>query len=45
MILIVDKNSVAEISTHLKNNGETFYEIGRVVEGNGVKIRGEFFND
>lgn len=45
MILIVDENSVDEIVVHLNENYEEFYKIGRVVEGAGVKIRGEFFND
>ena len=45
MILIVDENSVDEIVAHLNENYEEFYKIGRVVEGAGVKIRGEFFND
>ena len=37
--------SVDEIVSHLNENYEEFYKIGRVVEGAGVKIRGEFFND
>ncbi len=45
MILIVDENSADEFASHLKDSGEEFYKIGRVVEGSGVKIRGEFFND
>ncbi len=38
MILIVDSGAVAELDCD-------FYEIGRVVEGGGVKIRGGVFND
>lgn len=32
MILIVDEESVEEISAHLKTNSEEFYKIGRVIE-------------
>ena len=45
MVLIVDKNSVDEIGNYLEVAGEKFYKIGRVVEGNGVKIFGGVFND
>lgn len=46
MILIVDKNDVDEISKHLKDNGEEFYQIGKVVKGNHeVKIKGGVVND
>ena len=45
MILIVDENSIDEIASFLNESYEEFYKIGRVVEGAGVKIRGEFFND
>lgn len=45
MILIVDEAAIDELSTHLNENYEEFYKIGRVVEGAGVKIRGDFFND
>ena len=38
MILIVDETAVSEISCD-------FYEIGRVVEGSGVTIRGGVFSD
>ena len=38
MVLIVDRDAVAEIDCD-------FYEIGRVVEGAGVTIRGGVFND
>lgn len=38
MVLIVDRDAVAEIDCD-------FYEIGRVVEGAGVKISGGVFND
>ena len=40
MILIVDENSASDIAAHFNENYETFYEIGRVVEGEGVKIFG-----
>ena len=45
MILIVDENSVDEISAYLNESYEEFYKIGRVVEGHGVKIFGGVFND
>lgn len=45
MILIVDENSADDVVAHLNENYEEFYKIGRVVEGAGVKIRGDFFND
>lgn len=38
MILIVDENFVDDVTTHLNENYEEFYKIGRVVEGEGVKI-------
>ena len=38
MILIVDENSVDEISAYLNESYEEFYKIGRVVEGHGVTI-------
>ena len=45
MVLIVDKNSVDDFVSYLNENYEEFYKIGRVVEGNGVKIFGGVFND
>lgn len=45
MILIADAEIMPDLDTHLNENYEEFYKIGRVVEGSGVKIRGEFFND
>ena len=39
MILIVDENFVDDFKIHLNENYEEFYEIGRVVEGDGVIIR------
>ena len=38
MVLIVDEESFADFAEHLSKNNETFYKIGRVVEGEGVKI-------
>ena len=38
MVLIVDETAVDDFSTHLNENYEEFYKIGRVVEGNGVVI-------
>ncbi len=40
MILIVDKNSLPEISDHLNKNSVEFYEVGKVVEGAEIKIKG-----
>ena len=40
MILIVDEAALPDIDAHLNKNFETFYKIGRVVEGNGVEISG-----
>ena len=45
MVLIVDKNSVDEVTDYLDAAGEKFYKIGRVVEGSNVKIFGGVFND
>ena len=45
MILIVDENSVDELATYLNTAGETFYKIGRVVEGSGIEILGGEFSD
>jgi len=45
MVLIVDAESFSDFVTHLNENYETFYKIGRVVEGEGVKISGGVFND
>ena len=45
MVLIVDAESFADFATHLNENYETFYKIGRVVEGEGVKFSGGFFNE
>lgn len=38
MILIVDEEILPDINAHLNENYETFYQIGRVVEGEGVTI-------
>ena len=38
MILIVDENAVDELAKYLDAAGEKFYKIGRVVEGQGVRI-------
>jgi len=45
MILIVDENFVDDFATHLNENYEEFYKIGRIVEGEGVQIWGGVFND
>ena len=45
MVLIVDEKSFADFAEHLNQNGEKFYKIGRVVEGEGVKISGGVFSD
>ena len=45
MILIVDENFVDDLDAYLNENFEEFYKIGRVVEGEGVKISGGVFND
>ena len=45
MILIVDENFYDDFATHLNENYEEFYKIGRVVEGDGVKISGGVFDD
>lgn len=45
MILIVDEETLPDIDAHLNENFETFYKIGRVVEGEGVTINGGEFND
>ena len=45
MVLIVDEESFLDFSTDLMMRGETFYKIGRVVEGGGVKISGGVFSD
>ena len=38
MILIVDAAAVEDLTAHLNEHFETFYKIGRVVEGSGIKI-------
>ncbi|MBR6014301.1 MAG: phosphoribosylformylglycinamidine cyclo-ligase [Selenomonadaceae bacterium] len=38
MVLIFDENSVDDLDAYLNENYEEFYKIGRVVEGEGVKI-------
>ena len=45
MVIIIDKNFVDEVTAYLDAAGEKFYKIGRVVEGDGVKISGDVFND
>ena len=45
MVLIVDEESFDDFATYLNENYETFYKIGRVVEGEGVKIFGGVFGD
>ncbi|MBQ7476558.1 MAG: phosphoribosylformylglycinamidine cyclo-ligase, partial [Selenomonadaceae bacterium] len=45
MILIVDETVADDLSAHLNENFETFYKIGRVVEGNGVEISGGDLRD
>ena len=45
MILIVDENFVDDLDAYLNENFEEFYKIGRVVEGEGVRISGGVFND
>jgi len=38
MILIVDENAVDDVAKYFDAAGEKFYKIGRVVEGQGVRI-------
>ena len=45
MILIVDAESFPEFAEDLTLRGESFYKIGRVVEGDGVKILGGVFGE
>ena len=46
MVLIVGSGEVDDICSHLKESGEQFYKIGRVVKsGHDVKIKGGVFND
>ena len=45
MILIVDEAAIDDVTSHLNENFEEFYKIGRVVEGGGVEIFGGEFND
>ncbi|MBR4384827.1 MAG: phosphoribosylformylglycinamidine cyclo-ligase [Selenomonadaceae bacterium] len=45
MILIVDETVADDLSAHLNENFETFYKIGRVVEGDGVEVFGGEFKD
>ena len=46
MVLIVGADEVEEVCKHLNENGEQFYNIGRVVKSNhDVKIKGGVFND
>ncbi|MBO4779580.1 MAG: phosphoribosylformylglycinamidine cyclo-ligase, partial [Selenomonadaceae bacterium] len=40
MILVVDEEIADDLSAYLNENFETFYRIGRIVEGNGVEISG-----
>ena len=45
MILIASPDEAAKISAHLKGEGETVYEVGRVVRGNhDVTIKGGVFH-
>ena len=47
MIIIVGANESEAIKKHLDANGEIFYEIGKVVEGQGVALlkNGVFSNE
>lgn len=45
MVLIVDEKSFDDFAEHLKQHNESFYKIGRVVSGEGVKISGGVFSD
>lgn len=45
MILIVEEAAARDLAAYLNDNFVEFYEIGRVVEGGGVKIAGGVFND
>ncbi len=45
MILIVDEEIIDDLTSHLNENFEEFYKIGRVVEGSGVEIFGGEFCD
>ncbi|MBR0062516.1 MAG: phosphoribosylformylglycinamidine cyclo-ligase [Selenomonadaceae bacterium] len=45
MILIVDEAAIDDVTSHLNENFEEFYKIGRVIEDNGVEILGGEFDD
>ena len=45
MILIVDENDVETVKENLSSRGETVYEIGRIVNGEGpVVLKGAEFD-
>lgn len=44
MVLIVNENDADKIKADLKNAGEDFFEIGKVVKGDKVTIKGGVFN-
>ncbi len=45
MILIVDQKDVETVKENLASRGETVYEIGRIVNGDGpVVLKGAEFN-
>lgn len=45
MILIVDAAAVDDLNANLNENFETFYTIGRVVDGDGITVTGGELND
>jgi phosphoribosylformylglycinamidine cyclo-ligase len=40
MVMAVDKNIAADLIDHLKQSGETAYEIGVVTEQEGINLGG-----
>ena len=45
MIVIVDQKDVEQVKENLTSRGETVYEIGRIVNGDGpVVLKGAEFN-
>ena len=38
MVLVVAPEEADAVREHLKNAGETFYELGRIVEGSGKAV-------
>ncbi|MCI7194897.1 MAG: AIR synthase-related protein, partial [Acidaminococcus fermentans] len=46
MVLVVDPSEADAVRAHLKENGETFYELGQVVPGNRKTVmKGGVFGD